>query len=97
MNLLRLFADEEKIGSKVATLLSKKEHLKEIIIEGINEYIKNEFRTQDYQQVREKNKALIEELENSLYKEFYEEIDIKINQLQLLQKEISRNYPLTRS
>jgi len=82
-------SDVKKIDSKIAALKKRKCQVKKFITEGVNNYIKKEFPQVSCQQIRNKNKQLIKEFEDSLCKEYIADIDRAMGRLQAVKEEIS--------
>lgn len=91
MGLLKLFANKEKIDRVIEELSSDKEQLEDRIEEQVWKELLAMFPNQDMNEIKSKYSYKIKEIEDSLYKEYSNEIDFRINKLTSFKK---RLYPV---
>ena len=88
MAILEFFVDETKIDKSIIDLEGKKRNLSEIVEHEIKSAMLKKFSKKDYSQVIQKHKERIIEIKDSLYKKYISEIDLRLQQLYLLKKEV---------
>lgn len=93
MGLLKLFAKKDRIDRVIKELSSEKEQLEDRVRDKVLEELLEMFPGQSVDEIKSKYSSKIKEIETSLYEEYRDEIDLRINRLILFKK---RLYPSTK-
>ncbi len=84
MSILDLFVTKEKIQRNIDTLKERKKNLHSIISKEVNSVLKERYPDSTIEYLREKCRKEISAIEEGLYKKYYNEIDMRLNNLYLI-------------